>query len=127
MLKTETKQIGEYEYKVTQLDAITGKRAALRFARAVGPALAAIAEGKSEAAAVVSLTSSMTEEDLDYFCDIFAKSTSVVLANGKEPQLAPIFGVHFAGNYRAMMEWLLFCAVVNFGNFLGASQSDADA
>jgi hypothetical protein len=64
-----------------------------------------------------SLVAELSEEELTYFCDLFAKYTKVI--NGdKKPVLASIFAVHFGGDWFEIMKWLAFCMGYNFGPFL---------
>lgn len=119
--KSEAKQIGAYTYKVTQLDAIRGRRAAVRLGKVIAPALDADSIsvdsiGKMLAKALGSLT----EDDFDYFCDLLSAQTSVKGPGFKgEPQLADVFATHFADRYADMVQWLAFALKVQFGSFFG--------
>jgi hypothetical protein len=125
-LKTETRTIGEHEYETTQLGAVAGREALRRllkmsttaFSRAGsawkggGPAenMVAIAQG------AMGLVQELEGADLDYFCTLFGKNSTVTIG-GKHPKVADVFDYHFAGNYLEMTLWLAFCAEVNFGGF----------
>lgn len=64
-----------------------------------------------------SLVTQMTEEELTYFCDLFAKYTKVI--NGdKKPVLSSIFSAHFGGEWFEIVKWLAFCMGYNYGPFL---------
>lgn len=52
-----------------------------------------------------------------------AKVTSVVMPDGKEPQLDSIFTVHFRGRLRAMYLWIGFAIKVQFQDFFQGSGS----
>lgn len=108
-LETRSKTINDTEYEVRQLDAITGRRVLTRLQRAA---------------------KSMSDEDMDFLCDSFAPSTCVISTNEKgqrvAPKLSAIFGLHFAGKYDEMTEWLAFCIEVNFGSFRKRLQSQQD-
>ena len=112
MLETRSKTINGTEYKVTQLDAIRGRKVLARMQRVAGN------------------MNQMSDEDMDYLCDVFAPSTCVVSTNDHgqrvEPQLSKIFGLHFAGKYDEMAEWLAFCVEVNFGSFRKRLRSQQD-
>lgn len=123
MLKTETRRIGAFDYKVTQLDAVRGRRALTRLAKIVlGGASAGQNEESIQAAGAVALdkiADRLSEADIDYFCDLFAGNTTVTGGEyaGKEPDLGGIFALHFAGEYKDMFLWLVFALEVNFGGF----------
>ncbi len=124
MLKNETRRIGAYDYTVTQLDAVKGRRALVRLAKifvpsatSSGDALASVTATGN--AALGSIADRLNEADVDYLCDLFAGTTTVSggdFAN-KAPLLADIFALHFAGQYKEMGQWLLFALEVNFGGF----------
>lgn len=109
MINTVTKTIGETSYAVSQLGALQGREALRRLAAIAGPAI----EG-GETVFFGKLVASIQKDDLEYFCNLFAKST---ILDGKVP-LASTFDVHFAGNYGDMLEWLIFAMEVNFKSFL---------
>jgi hypothetical protein len=118
LLEQKSTRIGVHGYKVTMLDAHTGRRAFVRLFKIVGSAYATLAGGNEEAA-FRELIEKLTPEELDYFCDTFATVTEV--SGGKhgaaKPQLDDIFALHFAGNYFEMFEWLTFCFKLNFASF----------
>jgi hypothetical protein len=127
-LKRETKVIGETEYQTTQLDAVTARRVFLRLAKLLAPMAAEIGDGKGGGEkmfrALATAIQSASEEDLDYFCDQFAKVTDVVIVdekgNRKAPRLSSIMALHFVGDkFGDLFDWLLFCLEVNFGSFFG--------
>lgn len=123
--KVETLRIGAHAYKVTQLDAVTGRRAFARLVKLIGPAMAKLKDGEEEAA-LVDLLSRIEESDLDYFCDTFSPVTEVSGGQYSKaaPQLDTVFLTHFAGEYLAMTQWLVFCIKVNFRSFFaGADQA----
>ena len=121
MITPKTRLIGKNTYTVTPLSAIPGRRVFVRLAKVLGPAVAKGASVKGDDSqatieAFAGLMGALSEDDIDFFCDTFAASTTVRL-NGKEPDLAGIFDLHFAGNYLEMFRWLAFCVEVNFGDF----------
>lgn len=128
MFKVESQRIGVHTYKVTQLDAITGRRAFTRLLKLIGPAMSKL-DGMGEsslARAMAELVGHLEEGDVDYFCDTFSAVTEV--SGGKyakaAPQLDTVFLSHFAGEYLEMTQWLVFCMKVNFASFFaGAGQA----
>jgi hypothetical protein len=121
-LATKSKPIGEYTYKVTQLNAIEGRRVFAKFAKIAMPTIAAI-KGKdledALRAGFTTLAANVDPADFDYFCDAFAPTTTVTGATygDKSPKLSDVFATHFAGSYPEMLEWLYLCLEVNFGSF----------
>lgn len=126
MRKTESRQIGNFRYDVTQLGAIEGRAVLARLIRLFGGLVGAMgAEGKVDLTKGFSnLAEGITEEQMTFFCDTFAKWTQVY-ANGKTLILKDIFDEHFVGEYGAMIEWLGFCLEVNFASFLDGSKGIA--
>lgn len=125
MFKVESKRIGVHDYKVTQLDAVTGRRVFTRLVKLIGPSLAKL-EGGGEAklgAALAELLGQLDEQSVDYFCDTFGAVTEVSGGQyGKAaPQLDTVFVTHFAGEYLAMTQWLIFCMKVNFSSFFAGA------
>jgi hypothetical protein len=130
MLKRESKVIGDTEYQTTQLDAVTARRVFLRMAKLLAPMAAELGDGKKGVESerlfrgLATAIRSATEEDLDYFCDQFAKVTDVVIVdekgNRKSPRLSTVMALHFVGDrFGDLFDWLLFCLEVNFGSFFG--------
>lgn len=120
-LAPKTQTIGAYTYTVFPLTAIPGRRAFVRLAKALGPALgvaATVKEGDETGMvnAFARLMGALSEDDVDYFCDLFAQSTTVRMGKD-EPKLFDIFDIHFAGRYMEMFRWLAFCVGVNYGDF----------
>lgn len=119
-LEKQSKQIGDYTYEVTQFDAIKGRRVFVRLSNLLGPAFSEMKSENDGNKAIGKLLENLKEVDLDYFCDAFAECTEVGggdFAEGKTPKLKAIFGLHFAGKYFAMFEWLTFALEVNYQSF----------
>ncbi len=126
MLKPETKTVGGHSYTTTPLDAVRGRRVFMRLARIVGPAFAQLNAGQDEASqarAFGEAIKNLSEDDLDYFCDVFAEATTVSGGNygSKAPVLKDVFPLHFTANYGEMTVWLVFCMKVNFGSFFASA------
>jgi hypothetical protein len=122
--KVEEKRIGAHTYKVTQLDAVTGRRTFFRLTKAAGPAMARLYTGGKPlderiSTALQELLQNLTEADVDHFCDTFAAVTEVSGGQYSKaaPQLDSVFITHFAGDYMAMVQWLGFCVQINFRSF----------
>jgi len=117
-LKSETKTIGGYTYKVTALNAVDGRKVFVRMTKAVGPAIAAASDG-NEAAALGVLIDGLNEADLDFFCEKFAEVTEVWGGDygDKGRTLKNVFMSHFSANYFEMCEWLAFAFEVNYSSF----------
>lgn len=116
-IQTRKLEIEPYTYSVTQLDALKGRKAFVKLANVLGPAFRL---ATSSQAVIGSLLSGLREEDLEHFCDIFAANTCV--SGGEHGDKAPVltkalFMTHFAGDYGAMFEWLVFCVETNFSSF----------
>lgn len=124
--KQESKLIGQHTYKVTQLDALKGRRAFTRLVKLLGPAFASMGDGDDDAKVargISALVDRMSEDDVDYFCDVFAELTEVSGGSYKKasPQLDTVFATHFAGNYFELTQWLIFAMKVNFSSFFGGA------
>ena len=118
-LRVESKRIGDSEYKVTQLDAIKGRRVLARLTRVAAPVLGKISADKpTNIADILSALGSSLEDDVDFFCDSLAPSTEVSeTGSNKSPRLSDVFALHFAGRYSEMLQWLQFAIEVNFADF----------
>lgn len=129
MLETKTKEIGACSYSVQQLGALKGHQVLMRLLKCIGPALEGL-EGKKLSEEVLAgmlakVVSELDEGAVDYFCDAFAGSTTVLMPDGKAPFLNHVFDVHFAGKYLDLAKWLVFCMEVNFGDFFGEALKSA--
>ncbi len=105
---TQSKKIGDFTYEVTQLGAITGSKVFVRLLRMIGPAFV----GKN--ADLGRIFESLKEEDVQFLYDTFAPLTFIPGVG----QLDKSFDFHFVGRYMAMVQWLIFCLQVNYGDFL---------
>jgi hypothetical protein len=114
--RQEEAVIGEYRYRVTQLDTLTGIDVAARLVTKFG---AALSDGDPNNAfqAVGAIAQKLTAEEVKYYVTLFAARTEVILPDGKEPYLKEILAVHFAGRYGDLIDWLRFCFEVNFRDF----------
>jgi len=122
MIEKKTKSIGGKNYEVYELGAKKGRQVLTRLLRHLGPAVGAMGDTKGDAeaktlAGLGKLVESLTEADVDYFCDTFAAVTSVEM-EGRMPLLSDVFDLHFKADYLNMFKWLAFCLQVNFGSFL---------
>lgn len=115
LFKQEEKTIGEFTYKVTQLDAMTGIDVIARITTKFGSALKEDGDGGWQAAGAV--LEKLTAEEIKYYVNLFAGRTFVVCPDGREPVLKDVLATHFAGRYGDMIEWLRFCFETNFKSF----------
>ena len=129
MRETKQKQIGTrgHTYHVTQFGARHGGRVLVRLLKMIGGAAGEAMKGDADGfdmrtvgGMVSNLAETVNEDDFDYLCDTFAKTTSIEL-DGKVVSLTTegLFDLHFAGAYIELGQWLLFAVEVNFGGFLG--------
>lgn len=127
MLESSTRRIGRYEYKVTQLQAIKGRRLLVKLLKALGPAAEALSVSSQDNAGALigKLTAGLDEALVDELCDTFAARSEFQLENGKWMDLAGQFDLHFAGQYGEMAKWLAFAVEVNYGSFLGELMKNA--
>lgn len=100
------KVLGANRYRVLKLGAKVGRCALHRWLQCSG-------RPQPNGAGIVE---QMTEEDLTYFCDLFAPQTQVQVGEAW-PFLNVIFDEHFTKDYREMYQWLDFCFQVNFSSF----------
>jgi hypothetical protein len=129
--RTESKIIGGLEYRVSQLPVDAGLEVGVCIARALGPALIAIMGGESLAtvdkAALGDALAKLSATDLKFVCKVFAEKTFVVDGKNKMPRLDNVWDTHFAGRYKALLEWLSFCVQMNASDFLGSLPSETTA
>lgn len=111
------KLIGETRYKVTPLGAKQGCQVMTRITKLLGGAIDKT-NSTNAAALVAGALLELSEENLSYFVDTFAKYTDINNegTNGNWPGLAPLIELHFAANYGEMFEWLQFCIETNYGS-----------
>lgn len=130
--KQQERAISGVRYRVTQFGALTGGEFLFR----VGTPLLGLAAGTLgskkplSAGAISLLTSQLKPEDFSWALSQFATCTQVQIVDthgaphprtGERKatwvELEGIYDDHFAGDYGAMLEWLKFCAEVNFASF----------
>lgn len=133
-------EIDGFRYVVTQLDARTGRRLAFDLASSVLPAMAELMSALPDAkpdketlakaignqgavSAVQRLVAALPPSRLDEITELMAESTAVH-GPGYGDAGAPLsrqFEDHFAGRYKAMLQWLAFALRVNFADFFGGT------
>lgn len=114
--RSEETTIGEYRYRVTQLDTLTGIDVAARLTTKFGSALRD-GDPDNMFQAIGALAEKLTAEEIKYYVNIFAARTEVIMPDGREPYLKDRLLVHFAGKYGELIDWLRFCFEVNFRDF----------
>lgn len=119
--QAKTQKIGDCDYRVEPLGFLDGRKAFVRLVNLIGPALSKFESGKMEetgAAAIGQLLTSIKDEDLQYFQELFQGRTIVVLPEGREPVLKDILKDHFQGDrFGDYFLWLGHCLWVCFGPF----------
>jgi len=58
---------------------------------------------------------------------LMSKQTTVLMSDGKEPQLPTIFSMHFRGRLKSMYRWLVFAMRVQFKDFFDGWGTDMSA
>ncbi len=134
-LETKARTIGRFEYRVTQLGFKRGNATWIRLLKVLGPVLGKLLEGggfkgigvEGLSGGLSALAENLTQEDLEYFCEVFGESTIVHVSADKDPVLLPKYQeTHFAGQYGEMLKWLAFCVEVNYSDFFAAFAARAD-
>jgi hypothetical protein len=130
MLPTVTKRIADCDYTITLLSADEGLPINALLLRVAGPTIATLVSEAGDfktladipwaafAAAFRTAVHNLDAADLRQLVDAFAPKTLLKLPDGKKPVLSDVFGVHFAGKYGRMYQWLGFCIQANFADFL---------
>ena len=131
--KEKSPAIDGFEYEVTQLGAIEGKRLLVTLSKIVLPALGAGIKDAPDDLTKLSL--SKLKLDLGSALSALVSSADVAAVDGIVNKLAettevygPGFGDagaplmrnfddHFAGRYESMVKWLGFALRVNYGGF----------
>jgi hypothetical protein len=125
MREIRNHEIDGWTYVIQQLGAKQGRIVLARVLRVVAGAAgaASAAEGEEDGgaalAAIGKLSESLSDSEIDFLCDTFAKTTRIA-RDGKEILLSDgsNFDDHFAGRYGAMMKWLWAALETNFSSFL---------
>lgn len=139
-IEKKTTKIGEHTYTLETFGAKQGMSVLLALLRFIGPAFARAVsnEGPKDIeralmGAVESFAMTAKEEDLTFVSDAFAKRCKVEIqtktrggTGSASVDLFQIFDSHFAGGsgLRNMIQWLIWCAKENFGDFLAVSATD---
>jgi hypothetical protein len=112
-IETIDREIHGKTYKITKHGAKEGRKILARLMARLGKPLASVGSpGGGMASGLAELVVGFTPAEVDYFCDVFAPKTMVDNA-----RLSDVFDDHFAGDYDAMLEWLITCVEVNFETF----------
>lgn len=113
------KEILGFTYRIEKLGALVGKKVLTRLVRAVGPAFAFEDAEGGVAKTLEALARNLSEELVDYLCDLFAGKTRFCATDKPEAEwsLKDKFDEHFAGRYGAMTLWLKECLVINYESF----------
>lgn len=109
----KTEVINGVTYTLMQCGAVQGRKAVVRLLKIIGPAYAVLQESQSIEKGLVALVDRMSEEDMDYFCELLAANTMI---GGQT--LSGVFEEHFVGKYGDLARWLIAALKHNFGSFL---------
>lgn len=128
--KVERKEIahpsypGGVRFEVTQEGFATGRALFVRVAKAIGPALAVLADSSATrvAPALKSAAENLSDADLAVLAEKFGASTRFSIDGGvKWPYLSAANQEElFAGNLYLFFEWLYFALEVNYADFFDA-------
>ena len=132
MIKSESKIIGGYEYKVTQLPAMLGlfmsKRLIVLLGPIVGELLASTDNGKKSfdsldvgkvANTLATALKELSDDDLQDIINKLFYNTTVKIGM-QESLLMPQFNELMADRFLDIFTLLAFAIQVNFGNFTSA-------
>jgi hypothetical protein len=128
-ITTSTVEIDGNRYEITQLGARDGRKMLVRLTQVFGPVLGELIGGEAHGSsdgvskALMALSTTLTEEDMDYVCSMFGRHTEwrdgqrTILLDDAQQDL------HFAGRYDTMTRWIFECMKINFSPFFGMLQS----
>lgn len=118
---------GPVTFEVTQEGFVSARATFVRVAKAVGPALAALAEGSPSlrslqiAPALARALEGLSEDDLAFLSAKFGASTRYSTDGKKWPYLDQANQEElFSGSMLLFFQWLYFALRVNFSDFFGA-------
>lgn len=125
--KRETITIAGHKYDVGQLPYREGLDTLELLTRTLGPALAALLadagdravsvddiKGSAVGALIGELSKALTAADVDRLIEVYGAQT---LVDGK-PLDAATRELVFAGQWRAMFDYLIFCTKLNYADFI---------
>lgn len=115
MRQTKSHAINGFVYDITQMGAKEARIVLAHILRIVGPAAAV----EGESASIAAVINALTDTEVDYLCDTFAKGTMVGPDDGKNARvsLKDQFDNHFVGKYGDMIKWLWAALETNFQSF----------
>jgi hypothetical protein len=138
MREPSKKTIDGVTFEVTPLGHKKARKAFMRLSKAIGPALAGAA-GSGDvsdltgadvniAAALGELVNHVSDEDLEWFSDVFGRTTRFSTDGQKWPFLdAANREVLFSGRLLLFFHWLAFALEENFSDFLDWLRPEASA
>lgn len=125
---SETREIDGLVIEVGQLQLKDARAALVRLTRAAAPALQEFTRdgvrklGDVDHAVVIAslgkLAETLSEADLDFFCDKFGSVSKVQIGPNMVVMTPQIANTVFGGKLLTMFKWLAFAAEVNFADFL---------
>src|SRR5271165_4858509 len=99
-----TKTIAGTQYTLTRLGTHQGLETLTRLKKLFAGALKG---GEGTEAKIAGALDAIGPGDIAYLCDQFAPLCTVKYGE-KEPRLSDVFDEHFAGEYEALFQWLVF-------------------
>lgn len=137
MREEKSRTIDGVTFSVTQLGFREGRRAFMRLSKSIGPGMTAMLAGAASikdvqaqglAAGVGRLIQDVSDEDLEYFAEVFGKVTRYHTGDSsKRPVLKDTDRESlFAGRLMLFFKWLAFAAEVNFADFFAALAESPD-
>jgi len=132
MQTVERRTIDDIEFEVEQLNIKDARACLVRLSHVLGPALTELAKSNAKdvldvdtgvvASALGRLMTTMSEEDLEYFCGAFGKKSKVKVGE-LWLSVDKAGDSIFRGRLALMFKWLSFAAEVNYSDFLGVLTS----
>jgi hypothetical protein len=139
MRDIETKQIGDFYYRVKQLPDKEGYRLFVRLTRTLMPSLASMLQGAPDDGNAVSLSALTTKMlgdavmqlamnlDEDVFQSIYETLAIDCSISNDDTNWVPLKSdkEHWSGRFAQMMQFIVFALEVNYADFLGGKGSIA--
>lgn len=123
--KAQQRDIDGVTYEAWPLPLGLAQTILLKFLRALGAAAEALDE--SSAAQFAALAKALPDADLSFIASKFGDASAYSEGSSLVPLVARTQEFHFAGRFDAYLQWLLFCAEVNFAGFFDTARRKAIA
>ena len=123
--KAQQRDIDGVNYEVWPLPLGLAQTILLKFVRAIGAA--AEAADANDAAQFAALAKALPDSELSFIAGKFGDASAYEEDGKMVPLIARTQEFHFAGRFDAYLQWLLFCAEVNFAGFFDTARRKAIA